>query len=200
MKKNQEVFTEIYVKNLWGSPESASGPGSEVKSNTKLLSLLNEFVTSHNIKSILDCGCGDFNWMRLFDFNNIDSYTGVDIVQPLIESNKSKHSSDKVSFQCLSIMEDKLPEADLVICKDVLFHLSLIEAQTVLENIKKTGVKYLISTTFTDFKNYDIHAGGWRPINLLDSPFNLGTPYLYWENIEERNDSYSNKSISVWKF
>jgi hypothetical protein len=199
MKQNQQVFTEIYLNNSWGSSESKSGPGSRVSSNKKLLKLLDEFVVSHDIKTITDCGCGDFNWMRLFDFEKVDFYTGIDIVLPLIESNNEKYGSNKVSFQCLSVIEDEIPTSDLIICKDVLFHLSYEDALKTIGNIRNSGVKYLISTTFSDFYNIDIKSGHWRPINLLSEPFLLGEPYQYWDNIEERNDHYSIKSIGVWK-
>lgn len=200
MKQNQQVFTEIYLNNSWGSSESKSGPGSRVSANKKLLNLLDEFVVSHDIKTITDCGCGDFNWMRLFDFEKLDSYTGIDIVSPLIDSNNKKYGSNKVSFQCLSVIEDEIPTSDLIICKDVLFHLSYEDALKTIGNIRNSGVKYLISTTFSDFHNIDIKSGHWRPINLLTEPFLLGEPYQYWDNIEERNDHYSIKSIGVWKF
>jgi 2-polyprenyl-3-methyl-5-hydroxy-6-metoxy-1,4-benzoquinol methylase len=199
MKQNQQVFTEIYLNNSWGSSESKSGPGSRVSANKKLLNLLDEFVVSHDIKTITDCGCGDFNWMRLFDFEKLDSYTGIDIVSPLIDSNNEKYGSNKVSFQCLSVIEDEIPTSDLIICKDVLFHLSYEDALKTIGNIRNSGVKYLISTTFSDFHNIDIKSGHWRPINLLSEPFLLGEPYQYWENIEERDDKYSIKSIGVWK-
>jgi 2-polyprenyl-3-methyl-5-hydroxy-6-metoxy-1,4-benzoquinol methylase len=200
MKQNQQVFTEIYLNNSWGSSESKSGPGSRVSANKKLLNLLDEFVVSHDIKTITDCGCGDFNWMRLFDFEKLDSYTGIDIVSPLIDSNNEKYRSNKVSFQCLSVIEDEIPTSDLIICKDVLFHLSYEDALKTIGNIRNSGVKYLISTTFSDFHNIDIKSGHWRPINLLSEPFLLGEPYQYWDNIEERSDHYSIKSIGVWKF
>jgi hypothetical protein len=137
--------------------------------------------------------------MRLFEFEKLDSYIGIDIVSPLIDSNNEKYGSNKVSFQCLSIIEDEIPTSDLIICKDVLFHLSYEDALKTIGNIRNSGVKYLISTTFSNFYNIDIKSGDWRPINLLSEPFLLGEPYQYWENIEERDDKYSIKSIGVWK-
>jgi 2-polyprenyl-3-methyl-5-hydroxy-6-metoxy-1,4-benzoquinol methylase len=200
VKKNQQVFTNIYLDNSWGSSESKSGPGSRISANKKLLKLLDEFVISHNIKTITDIGCGDFNWMKLFDFEKVDSYTGIDIVSQLIDSNNEKYCSNKINFQFLSVIEDKIPTSDLIICKDVLFHLSYEDALKSIKNIRNSGAKYFISTTFSDFHNIDIKSGKWRPINLLAEPFLLGETYQYWENIEERNDKFSIKSAGVWKF
>jgi cyclopropane fatty-acyl-phospholipid synthase-like methyltransferase len=53
----------------------------ELKQN--LLDLLEKFVKIFNVKTILDIGCGDFNWMKHFNFKLIDHYVGVDIVEQL---------------------------------------------------------------------------------------------------------------------
>jgi len=138
--------------------------------------------------------------MSLFNFDLIDNYLGIDIVEPLITENKIKYSSEKINFKCQSIINESIPECDLIICKDVLFHLSFDDADLTIKNILKSKPKFLISTTFTGFENLDIKTGKWRPINLLSSPFNFKTPLLYWDNIEDRGDSLSNKSICVWQY
>jgi hypothetical protein len=192
-------FAEIYHKNLWGSEESKSGPGSSVSKNLLLLDNLTKFVLDYNIKKISDCGCGDFNWFKLFNFNLIDSYVGYDIVCDLVDDNNKKYSNDKIKFECSSIADSLIENSDLIICKDVLFHLSYDNIHRSINNIKQSKPKYFMSTNFTDFENFDIKTGGWRPINLISKPFNLGKPMIYWENIESRNDKYSNKSIGIWR-
>jgi len=200
MKKEiKNIFTEIYNNNSWKCDESKSGPGSKLSTNKKLLFLLQNFVKENNIKRIIDCGCGDFNWMKTFNFDLIDSYVGIDIVEPLISENIKKYQTDKIKFECKSIVDDLLPDSDLIICKDVLFHLSFDDALSSLSNFNKTKCNYLLSTNFTNFKNRDIKSGDWRPINLMSKPFNVGEPISYWDNIEERSDHLSNKSIGIWK-
>lgn len=195
----KDIFTDIYNRNGWKCEESKSGPGSRVSVNKKLLSLLEDFVKQNNVKTIVDCGCGDFNWMKLFNFDLVDKYIGIDIVEPLINKNKRKYSNNKIDFKCQSIIDTDIPECDLIICKDVLFHLSFEDSELVIKNIKKVNPKFLMSTTFTDFENLNIKTGNWRPINLLSHPFNFNTPFIYWDNIEDRKDSLSNKSIGIWK-
>lgn len=195
----EKVFSEIYEKNKWGCTESKSGPGSRISVNEKLLKLLEDFVQNHKIKTVVDCGCGDFNWMKLFNFSLVKNYIGIDVVDNLIEVNNKKFSNNKITFIKKSIVDEEIPNCDLIICKDVLFHLNLNDASNALKNFKKSNSTFLISTSFTNYKNTDITTGGWRPINLETQPFNLGKPYLYWENIEDRHDSLSNKSIGIWK-
>ena len=51
---------------------------------------------------------------------------GVDIVSELIEKNKIKYSRKKnFDFKFLDLTKNKIPSADLIICRDLLFHLSL---------------------------------------------------------------------------
>ena len=195
----KEIFTHKYIHNTWGNSESKSGPGSTVNANSNLLELLEEFINQNSCKSLTDCGCGDFNWMKLFNFNSLEKYTGLDIVDEMIQENSTKYSNDKICFKVCDLINDSIPKSDIIMCKDVLFHLSYADALAALENIKKSGSTYLISTTFLDYQNSDIVTGEWRPINLESAPFNLQGRVELWENIENRNDIYLNKSIGIWR-
>ena len=200
MKEVEKIFTEKYIKNSWMGSESKSGPGSSLHNNKKLLSLMCDFFKNNNIKSISDYGCGDFNWMKHFDFESVDRYLGVDIVEEMINQNTSKYETEKIKFKKLNIIEDDIKEKfDVILCKDVLFHLSYEDAKSVIENIKKSGSTYLLSTTFIDFINKDIKTGQWRPINLEFDPFNMGDPITIWKNIEDKTEGWITKSIGIWK-
>ena len=51
-------------------------------------------------------------------------YLGSDIVEEIINLNIQKYKSDKINFKKINIINDKLPNADLMICRDCLFHFS----------------------------------------------------------------------------
>jgi len=199
-KDVEEKFTLKYNNNLWLDNESRSGPGSKLAVNMSLLSLIEDFVKLNKIKSIIDCGCGDFNWMQKFNIDLVNYYIGIDIVNPLINNNNLKYSNNKIKFIKSDIITDDIPYGDMIICKDCLFHLSFDHALKALENIKKSNSKFFISTTFYDFNNIDIVTGNWRPINLEADPFLLGKPILLWKNIENKKIKYISKSIGVWSF
>jgi hypothetical protein len=115
-----EVFSKIYSKNTWGSKESVSGRGSELKHTQVLLKKLDKLTKDFQVKSMLDSPCGDFNWMQYLDKSNL-SYIGMDIVPELIQTLNLKYEQDsKVTFKSGNIIEDELPKVDLIFCRDCL--------------------------------------------------------------------------------
>jgi hypothetical protein len=192
----KETFTKIYTDNLWASSESKSGTGSELR-NTKILRQeLSVLLKKYKIQSMLDIPCGDFNWMKEVDLSEVD-YVGADIVEKLIESNNIKYTNK--SFTTLNIVEDALPKVDLVFVRDCLGHLSNVNVLKALENIKKSGSKYLLATSFTKWdKNPDITDGGWKCINLMIAPFYLNPIYLINEDCREGYPNYNDKCMLLF--
>ena len=65
-----------------------------------------------------------------------------------------------------------LPAADAVLCRDCLVHFSLADVWAALGNIRDSGARYLIATTFSDRTyNDDAHTGCWRTLNMEAPPF-----------------------------
>jgi len=186
----KEIFQSKYLNNSWKGSESKSGPGSSLYNNLQLLDILKNFVINNKINSIIDCGCGDFNWMQVFDFSLLKSYLGIDIVDEIIDDCKI-HETKTIKFQVKNITCESIPQCDLIICKDVLFHLSFKDAINALNNFKSSNSKFLLSTHFEGFINQDIKTGNWRKINLVDEPFNLGQPIQL--------HSVIGKQIGIWK-
>ena len=92
--KRKLIFFCIYKSNHWRKyknplvNESISGLGSDIKITKKLVTDLNNFIKSNNIKSILDLGCGDFNWMKNIIKNNHELYyLGIEIVKDIVNTN-----------------------------------------------------------------------------------------------------------------
>lgn len=173
-RTNQEIFSRAYEANDAGSSESVSGPGSTLEYTVSIRQELPHLFNRYKIKSILDAPCGDFNWMKLVDFKDINQYIGVDVVPNLIRINEHKYADDKRSFKCLDITREQLPTVDLIICRDCFFHLSFGDILSVIRNFRGSGSTYLLATTHTDHtKNIDIFTGGFRLMNLEIPPFNF---------------------------
>ena len=192
----KEIFTTIYTNNWWNSSESRSGEGSELKSTQVLRQELPFLFKKYNIQSILDIPCGDFNWMKEVDLSGIN-YVGADIVDDLIASNKVKYPQH--NFIVLDLVNDPLPKADLVFVRDCLVHLSNASISQALENIKKSGSKYLLTTSFVKLENNtDILDGSWRVINLLASPFKMTPIYLINEDCRVQYPDYNDKCMLLF--
>jgi hypothetical protein len=192
----KEIFEKIYQKNTWGSTESVSGTGSTLRSTKNVRNFLPELLNDLKTLTLLDIPCGDWNWMKEVNLKNIN-YIGADIVPDIIEKNKSLHSSDNISFYVLDITKSELPNADTALVRDCLFHFSFDDTVSALKNLKASGIKYLISTTFpTCTENTNIKTGGYRKINLSIYPYNLGDPLILFKE-KTGNTNYS-KSLGVW--
>ena len=91
----ESKFSNIYSKNIWGS----SGSGSKFSPDNKwFLKELRTIIDEYNIKSIADLGCGDFEIMKHFNFNEDEKYTGIDIVDFLIQKHNEKYSNENIKF------------------------------------------------------------------------------------------------------
>lgn len=71
-------------------------------------------------------------------------YTGIDIVKPLIDKNNDLFGDEQINFECLNIIDDDLPDAELCLIRQVLQHLSNEQILKILQKIKK--YKYVIIT------------------------------------------------------
>lgn len=193
----KEIFTEIYYKNLWQSNESVSGKGSENINTNVLIKELPVLFSKFNINSMLDIPCGDFNWIKNLDLTNI-TYIGADIVEPLIEVNKNKYSN--IDFRVLDITTDNLPKVDLIFVRDCLGHLTNENVLKAIQNMKNSGSKFLLATSFTKYNfNNDTENGGWKCINLMIEPFFLNPIYLINEECKEGYPHYMDKCMILFK-
>ena len=177
----EERFTKIYHMDSWGSHELRSGRGSELEATANLRRHLPAFFEHFEIGSILDAPCGDFNWMQHVVRGSGLRYVGGDVVRPLIEENARRHASANVSFVHLDIIRDPLPAADVMICRDCLFHLSNADIKAFLANFARSEIPYLLTTNHLgdDIANNDIETGGFRLIDLFAEPFGLPKAPLY---------------------
>jgi len=189
-------LTQIFNEIDWGSAESKSGSGSELKNTIVLRNELPHLFKKYGITSMLDIPCGDFNWMKEVNLDGI-KYHGADIVEEIIISNCKKYPT--INFNMLDIVNDELPQVDLVFVRDLFGHLSDDNIFMALDNIVKSKSKYLLATSFTkwDF-NPNISNGGWKCINLMIKPYYLKPIYLINENCIEGFPYYNDKCMLLF--
>ena len=196
-KTLSERFTDIYADKLWignRDVESLSGTGSTAEAARSLAAELPPLLSKLNVATLLDLGCGDFNWMSKVSLPC--KYTGVDIVQKVIDENSTRYANDDTSFLCLDCTTASLPYADAVICREVLFHLSFADGLRLLSNIKASGARYFLCTTDPVLNfNSDIPSGAWRDLNLEIKAFSFPRPLA---RIFDGLGDNPNRCIAVW--
>jgi hypothetical protein len=193
-------FALIHRTNLWGADNSASGVGSELTATATLRHDLAALLRAYDVHDLLDLPCGDFTWMAHMDLGGI-RYLGADIVPALIEANTAKHArADRISFRRLNLVEDSLPAADLILCRDCLVHLSFAHLRRALDNIRRSGSRWLLTTTFLELEsNRDIEDGDWRALNLQRAPFFFPEPEaVIVEGCDEAGGEYADKALALW--
>jgi hypothetical protein len=177
----EDKFTWIYYSNFWSNGESLSGAGSTIKSTQNIRQRLPELIVKFNIKTVFDAPCGDLNWMKLLLPTLNVNYIGADIVAPLVDKLNESYGDESTKFVKINLITDLFPSADLMICRDCLFHLSYDDIHNVLTNFLKSDIKYLLTTTYLNeykFKNRNIISGDFRVIDLFLEPFSFSTPPL----------------------
>ncbi len=171
-------FEQIYEQDVWtrGNPDNpGSGAGSTLVVTSSVRRDLPALLDRLGGDTLLDLGCGDFTWMQ--DVKITQRYVGADIVPSVIARNQDRYGSPTRSFVVADAVRDPLPEADVVLCREVLFHLSFDDIRSLLANVFASRRRYLIATTdrITMF-NSDIRTGDYRPLDLQRRPFRLGQP------------------------
>ena len=199
----QQVFEHIYRNKVWKNKESISGPGSNLANTEVVLRWLPRLIRDLEVRVLLDIPCGDFHWMKEMDLE-LDVYIGADIIEELMRTNLEKYCTPEHTnrqFMTLDITSHSLPDADLIFCRDCLVHFSDVDVGRAINNIRRSGARYLLTTTFTNrLSNTDIITGQWRPLNLQAAPFRLPLPErLISEEYTGSNGNYSDKQLALWK-
>lgn len=194
-------FERIEKTNLWGAASSVSGLGSEDLATAAIRDALPPWLQRLGARSLLDAPCGDAGWIGRIKLG-LD-YTGVDIVPSLIEANNQRVARGELMgrFLVADITRDALPQADVILCRDCLVHLSFDNIARAVANFRASGARFLLATTFPEWDaNRDCEDGDWRALNMEKAPFNWPAPRgLINERCEEGGGGWRDKSLALWR-
>lgn len=199
---HEQIFTDIYNLNSWGLSETRSGCGATLSRTASLRANLPSLFQTLNLTSIVDVGCGDWNWMRHVDLSGV-SYLGIDCVAPLIESLQQTYSSPSIRFQKMDVFVDPPETADIWIVRDVLGLYGYDECKQLFQQFLVSESRFLAVTSIDSCINQDGLPGTWRALNLQDAPFNLPTPVCILEDGQQwvrpkKLLVYSHGAIEEW--
>lgn len=174
----EKVFTNIYENKTWGTDENGeawSGFGSCIQATGEYRKYLEKFIVDNNIHTIADAGCGKWNYSKSVNWGD-RKYTGYDVVAFVVENNKEKHGNDNISFKKIDFVNNEIPKADLLICKDVLQHLSNADVAQFLKqlpNFKYALITNDINPSTGTSDNLDVETGTYRQLDITQPPFNI---------------------------
>lgn len=187
----QPSFSQIYAENVW-DVNLRSGPGSDPKLNRRYGRLIEQFIRSHNVRSVVDLGCGDWSFSRTIDWTGVD-YVGIDVVPELIAHLNNTYARPGVRFIQRDILgQDDLPSADLAISKDVLQHWPIASIQAFIGRLELFRHALITNDCKVLVRNWrrlwipeervpaniDIEPGEYRPVRLTEAPFHLAARRL----------------------
>ncbi|ACA20984.1 Methyltransferase type 11 [Methylobacterium sp. 4-46] len=158
-----------------GGQDSLSGLGSSSDTTILLKSELSSVLSEIGCSRLIDVGCGDFNWMK--EVRGDWHYIGIDVAKAVIERNNELYRNENRTFEFVNAVVGPIPKGDVVLCREVLFHLSFDMAISLIKNVASSGAKFLLATSDSSvWFNSDIRTGDYRRLNLMKSPFRFPKP------------------------
>ena len=177
------IFDTIYKYNLWGN---GSGSGSIPWNNNTYIKYLQKVLDNNKIQNLVEIGCGDYRLWKDIKYNG--KYTGLDIVDTVIQNNIVKYGKDNIKFLNWDISNGKVKinNIDLIIVKDVFIHLPNERISKIINNIIEMQPKYILITEDTHYFNldYNIYVGMYRPLYIdkyLENNYILEDDAYYYE-------------------
>lgn len=189
----QEAFETIYRDNAWWN---GSGEGSALASNRAYIAFLEGFMKEQGVKTVVDLGCGDWQFSSHVDWSGVD-YTGLDLVESVIARNTREFSRPNVRFHRFSGDWAELPDADLLIAKDVLQHWSNATIRDFLPTLGRYRHALITNCVGLDGApdNADIADGSFRCLDIRRAPFNVAaSEKLTYSNIRRRHFGFGKRT------
>jgi hypothetical protein len=166
VKDNEKVFDDIIRNRRWS--DHPCGTGSLMSSTEKLREELPRVIAELECQSMLDAPCGDYSWMSQITWPEGFQYIGSDIVSDMI--TRLQEQWPERDFRHMDIINDPLPQVDIMLCRDCLIHFPWADIRRTVENVVRSGIRYLATTSYPRGENHDISMGHCHHINLLAEP------------------------------
>ena len=202
-------FDRIYNEGAWvGDSDSlGSGTGSTVVGNIAFVERLSELISEHDVRSIVDVGCGDFEVMKGIIELSGATYHGWDVSAVAIDRARRRLRSDEVKATfSVSGTNQQYEPADLLVVKDVLQHLPLEEGVRIVSQLHKYKLAVFVNDLDENRRNEDTDfrtglpmvPGGYRSIDVRRPPFNLTCEHMLVLHRERPIIEGARKRTCVW--
>lgn len=139
-KSPAEIFPAIYRSRIWGGRLSRryhSGPGSRDAAVVgPYVAAVAQYLVELGRPSIVDLGCGDFHVGRKL-LPYAATCVACDIVPDLIAFNDRKYRAANLQFRVVDAIDDDLPQAGVIVVRQVLQHLSNAQVAKISSKLKQ---------------------------------------------------------------
>lgn len=167
----ETLFTTAYKEN-----SAQQQPNPEKSKQLRLL--LSSLLTSLQLKSVLDCGCGTTGLHTSLQDLGV-TYLGVDIVKPLVAQLQTTQSTSTCKFQYMDVFQDPPETADLWIARDLLNLYPDSQHNQFFQKFLESGSLYLALTSVdTNTENSAGVLGIQRRMNLQAPPYSMPDPLV----------------------
>lgn len=151
-----DAFDEVYRKGMWKQGNATSGLGSEGLLADRYINFVTGYALAHNLRTAVDAGCGDFSvGSRIAP--KFDHYAAIDASPFIIDTNRQRYAElavANVSFAVADMTSASFPEADLIMIRQVLQHLTNDQIERILKNLEAaTWRRVLITEDVHDPRN-----------------------------------------------
>lgn len=163
-------FDAIYAAGGWDN--KGSGPGSTELFTRDFRKVFENLLKERGIKSVFDLGCGDWQWQRHVKWPAL-KYIGWDVSNVALHDAAETwvHLPDQTRLdlqpeyhQLNAFSQPLWPEADLLIVKDVLHHISAFKARRLA--LQASFYDYVLWVVDMDAKKVPVN---W-PFNNISMP------------------------------
>lgn len=165
----------------WYAPGgTGSGVGSHPAYCEGYVRFLENFMRRHNIRRVLDWGCGDWQFSKHVAWGDV-LYVGVDVVPGLVARLDAEYATKMRAFVLPDnlIVDLTMSVTDLIICKDVFMHLPDADVQKLLTRFARAPHALITNNRQTHGANTDGELGGYRALDLRLPPFSIAGREVY---------------------
>lgn len=128
-----------------------------------------------NIKTILDVGCGDGDFMQIINSDRIFHVTGVDLFGPYLDKAKATGAYKQIVAEDVRQLSASAKSYECVTCSQVVEHLKKDESEAMMDAFEKIATKKIIigvpngeyiREEAVDGNDLQKHQSSWTPADF----------------------------------
>lgn len=160
-----------------------SGPGSYSHLASFKADVLNSFVERHNVRSVIEFGCGDGNQLSLASY---PQYVGLDVSPEAVSICRAKFAGDHTKMFDL-VDQQRHRTADLSLSLDVIFHLVEDPVfDTYMRRLFASGERFVGIYSSNDDRPQSATSPHVRHRRFTDWIATNSTEWMLLENVPNR--------------